>query len=76
VSRLSRRLASVEGRVAVKHSEAPGVIEIHLTRAWPACADHGYEPCGDHAPTCGVSVRPFKTPGLQVIIRGVPWLGV
>ena len=51
MSRLSRRLAYVEERISVRHADAPGVLEIHLTRAWPACTDSGYHKCREHAPT-------------------------
>lgn len=76
MSRLNRRLVAVEGRVALRHTEMPGVLEIHLTRAWPACADSGYAKCDEHPETCGVSFHTFHTPGRHMIIRGVPWLGV
>jgi hypothetical protein len=78
VSNLNRRLTSVERRLAPSRSELPGILEIHLTQAWPACqeAPGSYSACSEHPPSCAVSSRAFRQPGRHVILRGVPWLGV
>jgi hypothetical protein len=78
MSRLSSRLARVEGRLSPLGTEPRGAYEIHYLNAWPDCkGTGGIQRCEEHAPTCGVMASPTRAPGRQVLIlRGGPWPGL
>jgi len=80
VSRIARRLASVEAKLMPRQRELRGVIETHRLDAWPACKDSiavSYEQCSEYGPTCGVNRSRIMAPlRYVVLLRGVPWLGL
>ena len=80
MNRLSRRLASVEGKLRPKPTELLGTIELHYLHGWPECKDTPdtpFEQCTEHGPTCGVNVSRVMAPIKQVVLlRGGPWLGL
>jgi hypothetical protein len=81
MSRLSLRLAKVEGKLRPKRPERTGMYETHYTEAWPACnqipgceASH----CTVHGPNCAVIYKPVYSSTYRVVVLqgsgAGPWM--